>query len=141
MHYSPTTTPSPTPITRSPAQPTRCPPRCAPRPRRYRREQSHHEVCEEETHIPVLSFEIFGATQMGRHVKEVMKPADIALLTGPRCAEPTLSLSLLRVHTEASFPIVVERMRYLSDVIAYVLTSRAASDSPPAPKSSRRTSR
>jgi HUS1 checkpoint protein len=44
---------------------------------------------------PVLSFEIFGTTQMGRRVKvahdvriEVMKPADVAMLTEPRCPEP-----------------------------------------------------
>ena len=48
-----------------------------------------------KNNIPVLSFEIFGTTQMGRRVKvshdvriEVMKPTDVALLTEPRCPEP-----------------------------------------------------
>lgn len=48
-----------------------------------------------KNNLPVLSFEIFGTTQMGRRVKvahdvriEVMKPADVAMLTEPRCPEP-----------------------------------------------------
>lgn len=48
-----------------------------------------------KNNIPVLSFEIFGTTHMGRRVKvahdvriEVMKSADVALLTEPRCPEP-----------------------------------------------------
>jgi len=48
-----------------------------------------------KNNLPVLSFEIFGTTHMGRKVKvahdvriEVMKPADVALLTEPRCPEP-----------------------------------------------------
>ncbi len=48
-----------------------------------------------KNNLPVLSFEIFGTTHMGRRVKvahdvriEVMKPADVALLTEPRCPEP-----------------------------------------------------
>lgn len=48
-----------------------------------------------KNNLPVLSFEIFGTTQMGRRVKvahdvriEVMKPADVAILTEPRCPEP-----------------------------------------------------
>ena len=48
-----------------------------------------------KNNLPVLSFEIFGTTQMGRRVKvahdvriEVMKPADEAMLTEPRCPEP-----------------------------------------------------
>ena len=48
-----------------------------------------------KNNVPVLSFEIFGTTPMGRRVKvahdvriEVMKPADAALLTEPRCPEP-----------------------------------------------------
>jgi hypothetical protein len=48
-----------------------------------------------KSNLPVLSFEIFGTTQMGRRVKvahdvriEVMKPADVAMLTEPRCPEP-----------------------------------------------------
>lgn len=72
-----------------------------------------------KNNVPVLSFEIFGTTQMGRRVKvahdvriEVMKPADVALLTEPRCPEPDVRrfrffLSRGRkVHTEASFRIV-----------------------------------
>lgn len=48
-----------------------------------------------KNNVPVLSFEIFGTTHMGRQVKvahdvriEVMKPADTAMLTEPRCPEP-----------------------------------------------------
>jgi HUS1 checkpoint protein len=48
-----------------------------------------------KNNLPVLSFEIFGTTHMGRRVKvahdvriEVMKPADVALLTEPQCPEP-----------------------------------------------------
>jgi hypothetical protein len=48
-----------------------------------------------KNNVPVLSFEIFGTTHMGRRVKvahdvriEVMKPTDVALLTEPRCPEP-----------------------------------------------------
>lgn len=48
-----------------------------------------------KNNFPVLSFEIFGTTHMGRRVKvahdvriEVMKPVDVALLTEPRCPEP-----------------------------------------------------
>jgi HUS1 checkpoint protein len=48
-----------------------------------------------KNNLPVLSFEIFGTTHMGRRVKvahdvriEVMKPADVAMLTEPRCPEP-----------------------------------------------------
>lgn len=48
-----------------------------------------------KNNLPVLSFEIFGTTQMGRRVKvahdvriEVMKPSDVAMLTEPRCPEP-----------------------------------------------------
>jgi len=51
-----------------------------------------------KNNLPVLSFEIFGTTHMGRKVKvahdvriEVMKPADVALLTEPRCPEPDVS--------------------------------------------------
>jgi HUS1 checkpoint protein len=51
-----------------------------------------------KNNLPVLSFEIFGTTQMGRRVKvahdvriEVMKPADVAMLTEPRCPEPDVS--------------------------------------------------
>jgi HUS1 checkpoint protein len=48
-----------------------------------------------KNNVPVLSFEIFGTTHMGRQVKvahdvriEVVKPADTAMLTEPRCPEP-----------------------------------------------------
>jgi len=56
---------------------------------------------------PVLSFEIFGTTHMGRRVKvahdvriQVMKPADVALLTEPRCPEPD-------VRPPPSVPLVI----------------------------------
>ncbi|KAH9070811.1 cell cycle checkpoint [Lactarius deliciosus] len=72
--------------------------------------------------VPVLSFEIFGTTQMGRRVKvahdvriEVMKPADVALLTEPRCPEPDVQIMLPPLTKMRG---VVERMRNLSDVIA-----------------------
>jgi len=72
--------------------------------------------------LPVLSFEIFGTTHMGRKVKvahdvriEVMKPADVALLTEPRCPEPDVQIMLPPL---AKMRTVVERMRNLSDVIA-----------------------
>lgn len=54
-----------------------------------------------KNNLPVLSFEIFGTTQMGRRVKvahdvriEVMKPADVAMLTEPRCPEPDVSCDI-----------------------------------------------
>ncbi|KAH8983510.1 cell cycle checkpoint [Lactarius akahatsu] len=72
--------------------------------------------------VPVLSFEIFGTTQMGRRVKvahdvriEVMKPADVALLTEPRCPEPDVQIMLPPLTKMRG---VIERMRNLSDVIA-----------------------
>lgn len=46
----------------------------------------------------VLSFEIFGASRMGRRVKvehdvriEVLKPAEVARLSEPLCPEPDVS--------------------------------------------------
>jgi hypothetical protein len=52
-----------------------------------------------KNNVPVLSFEIFGTTNLGRRVKvahdvriEVMKPADAAMLTEPRCPEPDVRL-------------------------------------------------
>ncbi|KAI0259104.1 cell cycle checkpoint [Gloeopeniophorella convolvens] len=75
-----------------------------------------------KNNIPVLSFEIFGTTNMGRRVKvahdvriEVMKPADVALLTEPRCPEPDVQIMLPPL---AKMRTVVERMRTLSDIIA-----------------------
>ncbi|KAF8468537.1 cell cycle checkpoint [Russula ochroleuca] len=75
-----------------------------------------------KNNLPVLSFEIFGTTQMGRKVKvahdvriEVMKPADVAMLTEPRCPEPDVQIMLPPL---AKMRAVVERMRNLSDVIA-----------------------
>ncbi|KAF8263888.1 cell cycle checkpoint [Lactarius quietus] len=67
-----------------------------------------------KNNIAVLSFEIFGTTQMGRRVK-VMKPADVALLTEPRCPEPDVQIMLPPL---TKMRAVVERMRNLSDVIA-----------------------
>jgi len=66
--------------------------------------------------VPVLSFEIFGTTHMGRRVKvahdvriEVMKPADVALLTEPRCPEPDVRRFRFysrekKVHTQSKLP-------------------------------------
>jgi HUS1 checkpoint protein len=98
-----------------------------------------------KNNLPVLSFEIFGTTQMGRRVKvahdvriEVMKPTDVAMLTEPRCPEPDVrfnkrlskeksrlcrpQLYILQVQIMlpplAKMRAVVERMRNLSDVIA-----------------------
>ncbi|KAH9981897.1 cell cycle checkpoint [Russula compacta] len=75
-----------------------------------------------KNNLPVLSFEIFGTTQMGRRVKvahdvriEVMKPADVAMLTEPRCPEPDVQIMLPSL---TKMRAVVERMRNLSDVIA-----------------------
>ncbi|KAI9451369.1 cell cycle checkpoint [Lactarius psammicola] len=72
--------------------------------------------------VPVLSFEIFGTTHMGRRVKvahdvriEVMKPADVALLTEPRCPEPDVQIMLPPL---TKMRAIIERMRNLSDVIA-----------------------
>jgi HUS1 checkpoint protein len=54
-----------------------------------------------KNNLPVLSFEIFGTTQMGRRVKvahdvriEVMKPADVTMLTEPRCPEPDVRYNM-----------------------------------------------
>lgn len=75
-----------------------------------------------KNNVPVLSFEIFGTTHMGRRVKvahdvriEVMKPTDVALLTEPRCPEPDVQIMLPPL---TKIRAVVERMRNLSDVIA-----------------------
>ncbi|KAH9952913.1 checkpoint protein Hus1/Mec3 [Lactifluus volemus] len=75
-----------------------------------------------KNNVPVLSFEIFGTTNLGRRVKvahdvriEVMKPADAAMLTEPRCPEPDVQIMLPPL---AKMRAVVERMRSLSDVIA-----------------------
>ncbi|KAI9434293.1 checkpoint protein Hus1/Mec3, partial [Lactarius indigo] len=83
----------------------------------------------EKKYVPVLSFKIFHMTQMGRRVEvahdmrtEVMKPADIALLTEPHCLEPNVrpfyhAPPLTKMHS------VVERMQNLSDVIAVCTNS------------------
>ncbi|KAI0058796.1 cell cycle checkpoint [Artomyces pyxidatus] len=73
--------------------------------------------------VPVLSFEIFGATRMGRRVKvahdvriEIMKPGDVERLKEPMCPEPDVHIllpSLVKVRT------IVEHLRALSDVIAF----------------------
>ncbi|KAH9953684.1 cell cycle checkpoint [Russula dissimulans] len=75
-----------------------------------------------KNNLPVLSFEIFGTTHMGRRVKvahdvriEVMKPADVAMLTEPRCPEPDVQIMLPPL---TKMRAVVERMRNLSDMIA-----------------------
>ncbi|EIM90672.1 cell cycle checkpoint [Stereum hirsutum FP-91666 SS1] len=70
----------------------------------------------------VLSFEIFGASRMGRRVKvehdvriEVLKPAEVARLSEPLCPEPDIHIllpPLLKIRT------IVERLRPLADVIA-----------------------
>jgi HUS1 checkpoint protein len=66
-----------------------------------------------KNNLPVLSFEIFGTTHMGRKVKvahdvriEVMKPADVALLTEPRCPEPDV-LFFYRVPSKGNCSNVV----------------------------------
>jgi hypothetical protein len=60
-----------------------------------------------KNNLPVLSFEIFGTTQMGRRVKvahdvriEVMKPADVAILTEPRCPEPDVRCNTVYIAIE-----------------------------------------
>ncbi|TFY83330.1 hypothetical protein EWM64_g682 [Hericium alpestre] len=72
--------------------------------------------------VAVLSFEIFGASRMGRRVKvahdvriEVLKPADVARLKEPLCPEPDIHIllpPLLKLRT------IVDRLRPLADVIA-----------------------
>lgn len=66
-----------------------------------------------KNNLPVLSFEIFGTTHMGRKVKvahdvriEVMKPADVALLTEPRCPEPDV-LFFYRIPSKGNCSNVV----------------------------------
>lgn len=61
----------------------------------------------------VLSFEIFGASRMGRRVKvehdvriEVLKPAEVARLSEPLCPEPDVSSPFSILPASASVALI-----------------------------------
>ncbi|KAL0945318.1 hypothetical protein HGRIS_000821 [Hohenbuehelia grisea] len=70
----------------------------------------------------VLSFEIAGATRMGKSVRvahdvriDVMKPTDVALLREPMCPEPDIHILLPPLQ---KLRTIVDRMRPMSDILA-----------------------